>query len=407
MANNRQWKPESSGMASLNEPGSTPGSAPLRASASRPATADLRPQNQVARAKRDEYGRGRSASTPSEIPARGWKDILLRVYQNISRDRVMLAAAGVAFYSLLAIFPAVAALVAIYGIFADPSSVAAHLDIVSGILPSGAIDVIRDQMNRVTAQGGGTLGATFVVGLAVSLWSANAAVKSLFDAFNMVYHEQEKRGLVRLNLISLGFTAGGIIFVLLAIGAMVLLPIALGYLGLAQQTAFLVRVLRWPALLVVIGVALALLYRYGPSRQRPRWHWISWGSAFAAVGWLIVLLLFSWYAQNFGSYNATYGSLGAVIGFMFWMWLSALVVLIGAELDGEMEHQTTRDTTTGRRSRLAPAAPPWLIVLEHRRTDPILSWHVAWSSPRRLAVGQQLPLLVAPRKGPYVSRFTE
>lgn len=294
-----------------------------------------------------ESGRGRSATTPGQIPPRGWKDILLRIYQKITDDRVMLLAAGITFYSLLAIFPAIAALVAIYGIFADPASIAAHLNSVSDILPGGAIAIIRDQMDRVAAQGSTRLGAAFIIGLAVSLWSANAAVKSMFDALNLVYGEREKRGFVWLNLVSLAFTTVGILFVLLAIGAMIALPGLLGYLGLGQQTAILVEIFRWPALLVVIGIALALLYRYGPSRERARWRWTTGGSAFATVAWVVVSLLFSWYAQNFGSYNATYGSLGAAIGFMFWMWLSAIVVLIGAELDAEMEHQTARDTTAG------------------------------------------------------------
>jgi membrane protein len=346
----------------VNDPASsrlTPDSVPLWATVltaallwlgfTRPryAAASRQSDTQVPHARFYEHDRGRLAKTPSEIPARGWKDVLWRIYGKIGEDRIMLVAAGTTFYSLLAIFPAIAALVAIYGLFADPTSIAAHLDSLSGIFPGGALDVIRDQMNRVAAQGRGTLGATFIIGLAVSLWSANAAVKSLFDALNLVYEEREKRGLVRLNLISLAFTTGGIVFVLLAIGAMIVLPIVLGYLGFAQQTALLVKILRWPALLVVVAFALALLYRFGPSRERPRWRWITWGSAFAAIGWLVVSLLFSWYAQNFGSYNATYGSLGAVIGFMIWMWLSAMVVLIGAELDAEMEHQTARDTTTG------------------------------------------------------------
>jgi membrane protein len=294
-----------------------------------------------------ERGRGRSATAPSQIPLLGWKDILLRVYKKIGDDRVMLLAAGVTFYSLLAIFPAIAALVAIYGLFADPASIAAHLDSVSGILPGGAIEIVRDQMNRVAAQGKGTLGATFIASLAVSLWSANAAVKSMFDALNLVYAEREKRGLVWLNLVSLVFTTAGILFALLAMAAMIVLPLLLGYLGSPQQTALLIEILRWPVLLVVIGVALALLYRYGPSRERARWRWISWGSAFAAIGWLAISLLFSWYTENFGTYNQTYGALGAAIGLMVWMWLSGVVVLVGAELDAEMEHQTARDTTTG------------------------------------------------------------
>ncbi|WP_367116326.1 YihY/virulence factor BrkB family protein [Bradyrhizobium sp.] len=292
-------------------------------------------------------GRGRLANSPSEIPARGWKDILLRVYQNIPEHRVVSLAAGVTFYVLLAIFPAIAALVAIYGLFADPATLGVRLQAMSGMLPSGAIDIIRDQLTRVASQPGGTLGLTFAVSLGVSLWSANAAMKSLFDMLNIVYSEREKRGFIALNAVSLVFTAGGILFVLLALGAMVVLPPALRYFGLSDITEFVVQVARWPALFVIVTLALALIYRYGPSRDKPQWRWITWGSAFAAFGWLVASILFSWYAANFGKFNETYGSLGAVIGFMTWIWLSAIVILIGAELDAEMEHQTARDTTTG------------------------------------------------------------
>ncbi|MHC2437336.1 YihY/virulence factor BrkB family protein [Bradyrhizobium sp. USDA 4451] len=294
-----------------------------------------------------DEGRGRLATMPSEIPARGWKDILLRVYQNISEHRIVALAAGVTFYSLLAIFPAIAALVAVYGLFADPVTLALQLDKLSGLLPGGALDVIRDQLTRVAAQRGATLGLTFVVSLCLSLWSANAAMKSIFDTLNIVYAEREKRSFVRLNAISLGFTAAGIGFVLLAIGAMVVLPIALKYLGLSEVGELILQVARWPAMFVIVTLALAFIYRLGPSREQPQWRWITWGSAFAAVGWLAASILFSWYAANFGSFNKTYGSLGAVIGFMMWIWLSAIVILIGAELDAEMEHQTARDTTTG------------------------------------------------------------
>lgn len=294
-----------------------------------------------------DQGRGRLASTPSEIPARGWKDILLRVWQNIGEHRVVALAAGMTFYTLLAIFPGIAALVAIYGLFADPTTIGGHLESLSGVLPGGAIEVVRDQLTRVSSQPGGTLGLAFIIGLAVSLWSANAAMKSLFDTLNVVYAEKEDRSFARLNAISLAFTAGGIALVLLALGATIALPPALEHLGLSHATELIARVGRWPALFVIITLALAFIYRYGPSRNKPRWRWITWGSAFAALAWLAASILFSWYAQNFGSYNKTYGSLGAVIGFMTWIWLSAIVILIGAELDAEMEHQTMRDTTSG------------------------------------------------------------
>jgi len=294
-----------------------------------------------------EPDRGRLATAPSEIPARGWKDIVLRVYHNISDHRVVALAAGMTFYSLLAIFPALAALVAIYGLFSDPAIITAHFDQLAGFLPAGAIDVARDQLTRVAAKGSQTLGLTFVIGLGVSLWSTNAAMKSLFDTLNIVYGEKEKRSLIKLNAVSLTFTVAGVAFVLIAIGAVVVLPVALKYLGLSDFTDRLLQVVRWPALFAALALGLALIYRYGPSREAPRWRWITWGSAAAAVLWLAASALFSWYAASFGNFNETYGSLGAVIGFMTWLWISAIVILLGAELDAEMEHQTVRDTTTG------------------------------------------------------------
>jgi membrane protein len=292
-------------------------------------------------------GRGRLASTPSQIPVRGWEDILLRVYGNIGEHRVIAIAAGVTFYVILALFPAIAALVALYGLFADPKAIGQHLDALSSFMPGGAIDVIGEQMGRVAAQGNGTLGFTFLLGLAISLWSANAGMKALFDALNIVYAEREKRGFILLNAVSLAFTLGALAIILLAIAAMIVLPVALNYLGLAAATEWILTLGRWPLLLIAISLAIALIYRYGPSREEARWRWLSWGSAFAAIVWLAASILFSWYAENFGNYNKTYGSLGAAIGFMTWIWLSTIVILIGAELNAEMEHQTVRDTTTG------------------------------------------------------------
>jgi membrane protein len=294
-----------------------------------------------------ESGRGQSAEKPSDIPAPGWKDIVWRVYQNIGRDRVVTLAAGVTFYSILALFPAIAALVALYGLFADPNTISTHLDSLSGIVPEGAMNVLSDEIKRIAAQGNNTLGLTFVVGLATALWSANAGIKSLFDALNLVYKEPEKRGFIMLNALSLTFTLGAVVFVLLALGAMVVLPIILNYLGIAAAAELAVKILRWPALLLMVTFGLAVLYRYGPSRAKPKWEWVTWGSVFAAIAWVAVSILFSWYAANFGSYNKTYGSLGAVIGFMVWIWLSVIVVLVGAESNAEMEHQSERDTTEG------------------------------------------------------------
>src|SRR2546429_6265840 len=197
---------------------------------------------------RAEPGRGRWARTPPEVPVRGWKDILLRIWKNIGKDRVIVVAAGVTFYSILALLPAIAALVALYGLFADPMTITSHLDSIAGLVPGGAIEVIRDQITRVASQGTTTLGLTFVAGLLASLWSANAGMKSLFDALNLVYNEPEKRSFVWLNVISLTFTVLAIFFALVAICTMIVVPIVLNFLGLAGATGGVVKIARWPAL---------------------------------------------------------------------------------------------------------------------------------------------------------------
>jgi membrane protein len=261
---------------------------------------------------------------------------------------VVALAAGVTFYGLLAIFPALAALVSLYGLFADPATIASHLQNLAGVLPGGGLEVIGGEINRIAAQQNSTLGVTFLTGLAVSLWSANAGIKALMDALNLVVEEEEQRGFFRLNAVSLAFTVGAILFALLAVAGMVIVPLALHFLGVPDTPAILVKILRWPLFFVVVAIALAILYRHGPSRREPQGRWVTWGSVCAALAWLVVSILFSWYAENFASYNATYGSLGAVIGFMVWMWLSTIVILLGAEIDAELERPTEHDTAAKR-----------------------------------------------------------
>jgi membrane protein len=316
----------------------------------------------------DTNGHGREAATPSAIPAVGWKDVLLRVYTNVSKHRILALAAGMTYYTILAIFPAIAALVAIYGLFSDPTTIARHLDQLGGFLPGGAIDVAREQLTRVASKGSQTLGLTFLIGLCISLWSANAATKSLFDTLNVVHDEEEKRGFVKLNAISLGFTVGGVLFVIAALASIVAVPIILQYVGLPNAGDLLLRIGRWPAMYLILTFALAVIYRYAPSRETPRWRWITWGSAIAALLWLIISGAFSWYAANFGQFNQTYGSLGAIIGFMTWLWISAIVILLGAEIDAEREHQTAPDTTTGHPK---PMGRDWLTPSVQRRRDDI------------------------------------
>ena len=295
----------------------------------------------------DDAAHGRDADTPSEIPARGWWDIAKRTASQTSEHRLMTEGAGITFYAILAIFPALAALVSIYGLVANPAAVSGQLNALSGIVPGGGMDILGDELKQLTSTGGGKLGLGAIIGILVALWSANGGTKAIFDSLNVVYDEQEKRGYIRRTLVSLAVTLGTLVFVMVAVVAVVVLPIALNFVGLGRITDILLRVGRWPLLLVIVTVMLAVIYRYGPSRTEARWRWVSWGGTFAAISWVLISLAFSWYVAHFGSYNKTYGSLGAAIGFMTWIWISATIVLVGAELNAEMEHQTKRDTTIG------------------------------------------------------------
>ncbi len=314
----------------------------------RPARAGRRPLHAIeAENAAPEDGTGRDVAQPHQFSGRGWWMILKRTAQQASEDRLLTEAAGITFYTLLALFPAIAALVSLYGLVAAPDTVSQHLQALGGVVPGGGMQLIEEQVERVTSRPSSTLGFGAVAGLAVSLWSANQATKAIFDALNVVYEEEEKRSFVRLTLTTLAFTLSGLLFAIAAMVAVVVLPVVLGFVGLGTTAEWALRVARWPLLMVLVGLVLAALYRFGPSRQKARWRWVTWGSVFAAVVWLGVSLAFSWYVENFGSYNETYGSLGAVIGFMTWIWISAAVVLVGAELNAEMEHQTARDSTTG------------------------------------------------------------
>jgi membrane protein len=295
------------------------------------------------RHKEDE--RGRDAERPSDIPARGWKDILWRVYNGLGEDRILMNAGGVTFYALLALFPAITALVSIYGLFSDPGQITNQLDMLYGILPGGGMTVIEEQLTRLAAQDSGSLTFGLVFGLLVSLWSANGGMKALFDALNVVYGQEERRSFLRLNAISLTFTLAMLCFAMIALAAIIAVPVILP--ALPDFLGTVINWARWPVMAVLIAVVLALIYRYGPNRDAPKLRWISWGSVLAAVGWLVFSAAYSFYAANFGTFNETYGSLGAAIGFMLWIWLSVTVILLGGKLNASIEHQTTRDTTGG------------------------------------------------------------
>ena len=312
----------------------------------RPPVASPAPDDREPR-EAHQPGRGRGAEHPAQIPPRGWWDIAQRVFDEVVEDRIVAVAAGVAFFGLLALFPAVGAFVALYGLVADPAAIGGHLSALSDVMPGGAIDIVGDQVKRIVGKGSTALGVTFFTGLGMSLWSANAGMKAMFDALNVAYQEREKRNFLVLNVWSLGFTFGAIALLVVAMSAIVVIPVVLSFLGFGGATEWVIWAGRWPALFLVILVSITVLYRYGPSRRRARWLWLSPGAMLASLGWIGLSMLFSWYVAHFGSYNETYGSLGAVIGFMTWLWLSAIVILVGAEISAETEHQTARDTTRG------------------------------------------------------------
>ncbi len=295
----------------------------------------------------DQRGAPALVSTPFIPLGVGRFAFLRRLYASQSEHRVFAVAAGVAFYAILAIFPAIAAIVSLYGLYADASTIQAHIESLTNILPEGGLEVMRDELKRVTSQPNGTLGLTFLISLVISLWSANSGMKALFDALNVVFGAREQRSFIKLNAISLCFTLGAIAFVLFASGVVVVIPIMFHYVGFESAEAVILDLVRWPVMLGLGALGFALVYRFGPSHHEHKGGWITWGSVCAACVWLAMSLLFSWYTANFGSYDKTYGSLGAVIGFMTWLWLSTVVILIGAEIDA-LRHQQKREQTITR-----------------------------------------------------------
>jgi membrane protein len=282
----------------------------------------------------------RMPAAPTAAPRRDWafwRGVLYRTYTAFNDDRLLALAAGVVFYALLALFPAITALVSSYALFAAPSTIAGHLSLIASMVPQGAYAVVDEQVTRIVLRTTGTLGFAFFFGLALALWSANAGVKAILDALNIAYGAKERRGFITLNLVSLAFTVGAIAVLLLAIAVVVVLPVALSYLPFGRLSDSALTWARWPALLVMLLLGLALIYRFGPDLDNARFRWISPGAAFAALAWLAGSALLSWYLRSFADYDATYGSLGAAIALMMWMWMSAIVVLLGAELNAEID----------------------------------------------------------------------
>ena len=282
--------------------------------------------------------RATRAANPLAVIASHWKEILRGTYDRIGHDRILANAAGVVFYGLLAIFPAITALVSSYGLFADPSTISDNLHSLALMLPGDSFSIVQDEITRVLAKPNASLSLTFGFGLLLAIWSANAGVKAVLDALNVAHEVKEERGLIHLNLVSLAFTLAGLAAILVMVGAVVGVPLALQKLGLDEGAQAIVQIGRWPLLGLVLLAALLVLYRFGPSRvAAPGLRWLVPGAIIAIVLWLIGSALLSWYLSNFANYSATYGSLGAAIGLMTWMWLSAITILVGAEFNSEVE----------------------------------------------------------------------
>ncbi|MBC6980797.1 YihY/virulence factor BrkB family protein [Caulobacter sp. 17J80-11] len=287
---------------------------------------------------------GRRARKPTAIPPGGWKDVLWRTFQEIREDEIIAVAGGAAYAAVLGVFPAMAAFVALYGLFFDVADVRAQLGVLAGVIPADVLALIGEQMVRIATRGHGSLGLAFAGGLLLSLWSASAGVRAMIRGLNIAYDETETRGFVRVTLLSLGFTLAAVIFLIVASAAVVVLPLVLSVLGLQNAP---LAMLRWPVLLAVVLLGLAVLYRYGPDRAHARWRWVTPGSLAATALWVLGSMALSWYLAHVVDYRTTYGPLGAMFGLLTWLWLSVLFVLAGAELNAEVERQTAVDSTTG------------------------------------------------------------
>lgn len=292
-------------------------------------------------------GRGRSAIRPWDIPFEGWRDIAHRVFADLQQHNMSFVAAGVAFFVLLALFPALGAIVGIYGLVADPADVAEEAGFLRTVLPPDALNILTNQLNQIASHAADTLTLGVLIGLLIAIWSTSRGMSSIITALDIVYNQPEHRSFLRLILLSLELTLGAILFAVVALGLIIGLPAVFNLFGLGGLITALLNLLAWPLLGLLFMLGLAVIYHYGPCRDEPRWEWVTPGAVLATVLWLIGSGLFSFYVAKFGSYNETYGSVGAAVILLTWVYLTSYVVLLGAEVNAEMEHQTAKDTTVG------------------------------------------------------------
>lgn len=291
--------------------------------------------------------RGREAEKPTRIPAKGWKDIAMRVKDEIAEDHVTLIAAGVAFYALLALFPAITAVIAIAGLVLDPSDIVSQLDTLSGFLPADVSEIVIGQAQKVAGSESRGLGLAAIVGILIALYSSSKGVGSLIEGLNVAYDEEEKRGFIKLKALTLGLTLLLIVGFIMGIGLTLALPVIVGLLPLGAGTKIAVTAGSLIVMLILALLGLAVMYSFGPSRERPEWKWVTPGAITAFVVWIVASAGFAIYVSNFSSYNESFGSLAGIVVLLLWLWISALVVLMGGEINAEMEAQTRYDTTTG------------------------------------------------------------
>ena len=307
----------------------------------------LHPRNHDAGFENEHEHRGRSAERPQDIPARGWWDIAVRVKKEMTADNVDIIASGLALYALLAVFPALAAAVSIYGLFASPVDIASHLQQVAAMLPEDATRILQQQLSDLSRHPPDALSFGIIAGLALTLWSARKGMVALMKVTNVAYDEEESRGFFKQLFVSLAFTVGAVIAFLAVLLLGVAVPVVVSFLPLGSAAELVLLGLRWVVLFGVAVLGLAVVYRFAPDRHKAQWRWVTPGSLIAATLWLIGSFLFAVYVRNWGSYGRTYGALGGVVVLLMWFYLTGYIVVLGAEINAEMERQTRKDTTTG------------------------------------------------------------
>ncbi len=296
---------------------------------------------------RHTNSRGRNALKPSQINLKGWRDIALRVKHAIAKDNLGLIAAGVAFYFLLAIFPLITASLSVYGLIFNPAEAQQHVNALAEVLPGEARGLLTEQTEKLTSSSNSALGFGALISILIALWSARRGTTAMTTSLSIVYQEEHNRSFIRQMLLDFSLTLGWIFFLAISLAIVAVAPVAFQLLGLGTTAGIVLDILRWATLGIIAVLALLVIYRFGPDRKAANWRWLTPGAVLAVIAWLITSGLLSWYVSNFGSYNETFGSVGAVIVLLFWFYLTAFIFLLGAELNSEMEHQTSQDTTVG------------------------------------------------------------